>query len=381
MKSLRHLSTLGAASALLSVGLLATGSLAGAANAHDEQPTSHAVFVESDQPGANTVLSYTRGTDGSLSYVATYPTGGAGATAAGAAAYTLASQGGLALVDNGRELIATNPGSDTVSVFAVDGAYLRLVQQISTGGSFPVSISSRNDLVAVLNAGGAGSLIEYRLRGEHLAAIAGQVRSLGLANTTPPDFVHGAGQVGYSPDGRFLVVTTKHSTDSFEVFGVTHDGTLSASATITAATNAVPFAFNFDSHGHVVAAEASNSSVSTYAINPDGSLSALGTVSDGAKALCWIATAQGYFFGSNAASATVSSFGDAGAAPTLLNAVAASTHPGTTDAAASPDGQFLYVESGGSGALDAFAVASNGSLTPIETLWNLPKPFEGIAVS
>jgi len=381
MKSLRHLSTVGAASALLTVGFLATGQLAGATNAHDEQPTAHAVFVESDQLGANTVLSYTRGTDGSLSYVATYPTGGAGAAAAGAAADPLASQGGLGLVDNGRELIATNPGSNTVSVFAVTGAYLRLVQQVASGGSFPVSITSHNDLVTVLNAGGAGSISEYQLRGEHLVAIAGQVRPLGLANTTPPDFVHGAGQVGYSPDGRFLVVTTKHSSDSFEVFAIGHDGALSASATITAATNPVPFAFNFDSHGHVVAAEASNSSVSTYAINADGTLSALGTVSDGAKALCWIATAQGYFFGSNAGSATVSSFADAGAAPTLLAAVAASTHPGTTDAAASPDGQFLYVESGGSGALDAFAVGTGGTLTPIETLWNLPKPFEGIAVS
>jgi hypothetical protein len=34
------------------------------------------------------------------------------------------------------------------------------------------------------------------------------------------------------------------------------------------------------------------------------------------------------------------------------------------------------------GALDdAFAVNANGSLTPIETLWNPPKPYEGIAVS
>jgi len=55
--------------------------------------------------------------------------------------------------------------------------------------------------------------------------------------------------------------------------------------------------------------------------------------------------------------------------------------PGTTDSPVSPDDAFLYVESGGSVALDAFAVNANGTLTPIETLWNLPPPYEGIALS
>ncbi len=144
----------------------------------------------------------------------------------------------------------------------------------------------------------------------------------------------------------------------------------------------MPFSFTFDAHGRLVAVEASNSSVSTYSINPNGSLSPIGTVSDGGAALCWIANAQGYFYGSNAGSGTVSSFGvSPTGVPALLNATAATTHPGTTDSAASPDGQFLYVESGGAGALDAFAVNANGTLTPLETLWNLPKPYEGIAVS
>lgn len=98
--------------------------------------------------------------------------------------------------------------------------------------------------------------------------------------------------------------------------------------------------------------------------------------------MCWIASAQGYYFGSNAGSGTVSSFSvNTAGVPSLLNATAATTHPGTTDSATSPDGQFLYVESGGAGALDAFAVNANGTLTPLEILWNLPKPYEGIAIS
>ena len=382
MKSHRIVRSLGAGALILVTGFLATTSFAGATSAKDQAPSSHAVFVESDQTGSNTVISYSRSTDGSISFVATYPTGGAGGSAAGSAADPLASQGGLALVDHGKELIATNPGSNSVSVFAVFGPYLHLIQQFPSGGLFPVSITSHDDLVAVLNAGGAGSVSEFRFQWGRLVALNNQTRPLGLTNTTPPFYLAGAGQVGYSPNGQFLIVTTKASTSSYEVFTVSDRGDLSSSATVTAAANAVPFAFTFDANGRIVAAEASNSSVSTYSIGSNGLLTLVGTVSDGQAALCWISGAQGFFFGSNAGGGDVSSFGEtAVGVPTLLNAKAAITHPGTTDSAVSPDGAFLYVESGGSGALDAFAINTNGTLTPIETLWNLPLPYEGIAVS
>ncbi len=382
MKTHRLTRTLGAGALILATGFLATTSFAGATSAKDQAPSGHALFVETDQAPNNTVVSYTRGTDGTVSYVATYSTGGAGAAAAGSAADPLASQGGLALVDQGRELIATNPGSNSISVFAVFGPYLHLVQQLPSNGLFPVSITAHDDLVTVLNSGGLGSVSEYRLAGERLFALDDETRSLGLANTTPPNFLAGAGQVGYSPNGQFLIVTTKTSTNSYEVFSVGFGGRLSAAATVSAADNPNPFAFTFDSQGRLVAAEAGGSAVSTYSIGASGSLTSVGSVSDGQAALCWISSAQGYFFGSNAGSGDVSSFGEtASGVPTLLNAKAATAHPGTIDSAVSPDGAFLYVESGGSGALDAFAVNADGTLTPIETLWNLPKPYEGIAVS
>ncbi len=186
--------------------------------------------------------------------------------------------------------------------------------------------------------------------------------------------------------GTARTVSSDHhdqdSSNSFEVFSVASNGTLSSSPKVTASTNAVPFSFTFDAHGRLVAADASNSSVSTYSINPNGSLSPIGTVKDGGAALCWIAGAKGYFFGSNAGSGTVSSFSvGATGVPSLLKRHRCDDAPGTTDSATSPDGQFLYVESGGAGALDAFAVNANGTLTPLETLWNLPTPYEGIAVS
>jgi 6-phosphogluconolactonase (cycloisomerase 2 family) len=179
-----------------------------------------------------------------------------------------------------------------------------------------------------------------------------------------------------------LIVTTKLSTNSYDVFSVGFNGALGNSPVVTAAVNALPFSFTFDAAGHVVATEASNSSVTTYRVNPNGSLASLGTVSDGESALCWISGANGYFFGSNAGSGNVSSFSEsATGAPVLVNATAATAHPGTTDSVVSPDGEFFYVESGGAGTIDAFAIGSGGTLTPIETLFNIPVASEGLAIS
>jgi 6-phosphogluconolactonase (cycloisomerase 2 family) len=370
-----------AAALALGLGLVSAGA-AGAAPAHQRPAPAHALFVETDNSVSNTILSYQRSSDGTIALAGTFSTGGAGGTAANATADPLASQGGLTLVDGNRELLAVNAGSDTVSVFAVEGTSLRLTQQISSGGLFPDSISAHGRLVAVLNAGGAGSLAEFSLVNGRLVALPDQVRSLGLANTTPPDFHHGAGQVSYTPNGQDLIVTTKLSTNAYEVFTVGASGTLGATPVVTPADNALPFSFTFDSAGNVVATEASDSSVAIYRVTPSGSLTSLGSVSDGGAALCWISGANGYFYGSNAGSGTLSLFTENDAdVPTLLSATAATAHAGTTDSVISPDGDFLYVESGGAGTIDAFAIGASGALTQIETIYNVPTASEGIAAS
>jgi hypothetical protein len=41
------------------------------------------------------------------------------------------------------------------------------------------------------------------------------------------------------------------------------------------------------------------------------------------------------------------------------------TDPGTVDGAISGDGQFLYVQTGGNGIVDEFALGAGGTLTPV----------------
>jgi 6-phosphogluconolactonase (cycloisomerase 2 family) len=374
-----------AGSLIVGLGLTASALSAGAATHNrDFQPfqESHALFVETESPTGNHVLSYSRASDGTISLAGSYATGGVGATAVGATADPIASQDGLTLINNNTELVATNAGSDTVTVFAVDGTRLFWLQQVASQGEFPVSVASHGDLVSVVNAGGVGSLAQFRLFGDFLVAQGVQVRSLGLANTNPPDFHHGVGEVAYTPNGQHLIIATKLSTNSFDVFSVGFNGMLGAAPVVTPADNALPFSFTFDSAGRVVSAEASTSSVSTYSVNANGSLTLVGTVSDGQSALCWISGANGYFFGSNAGSGNVSSFDEnASGVPQLVNATAAIAHAGTIDSVVSPDGQTLYVESGGAGTVDAYSIGAGGSLTQIETIFNIPVASEGIAAS
>ena len=89
---------LAAASLLVGLGVTATSAVASADGFH---ANAHALFVETDAPAGNSVLSYLRGPDGTVSYAGTFATGGLGQAAANAVADPLASQGGLALVGGG----------------------------------------------------------------------------------------------------------------------------------------------------------------------------------------------------------------------------------------------------------------------------------------
>jgi 6-phosphogluconolactonase (cycloisomerase 2 family) len=343
--------------------------------------TNHAVFLQSDNPAGNQILTYDQAADGVLSPGATYDTGGDGGVAAGSVVDPLASQGSLALADGGRYLLAVNAGSNTVSLFRVTGDQLALWQIIPSGGQFPTSIAVDHNLVYVLNAGGAGSVQGYGLVGGSLRPLPGSNRSLGLANTDPPNFLSAPGQVGFTPDGTRLIVTTKNSNSDIDVFSVGFAGLLSLTPVVNASATAVPFSFAFDLAGHLVVTEAGSSNLSVYTLNADDTVTALGSVTDGQKALCWVTQVGAFFYGSNAGSATVSAFQVGTTGTPVLTGQAASTEAGTTDSAATPNGRFLYVTNGGAGTVDEFHVNSDGTLFEIGMVTGLPSPMEGIAAS
>ena len=361
--------------------LLAVLALVGAQPALADDQASGVVFVQTNEPSGNNIDVFDRGADGRLTLAATFPTGGLGGVAApGTESDHLASQGSLALSADGKALIAVNAGSDTVTAFRVHGDRLQLRNTVSSGGQFPASVAMHDDLVYVLNSGGSGIVQGFQLVGGRLVPIPGSSRTLGLANGDPPDFLTAPGQVGFTPDGGKLLVTTKASTSSIDVFDVGPDGRLSAPPVVNPSATPVPFAFTFGPLGRLVAGEAGTSSVTTYAIGANGILSDPKSQSDGQVALCWIQRVGDFYFVSNTGSNTLSSFTvDLSGQPTLLHAIAATTNPGPIDLAVS--GGFLYAETGTQGTVDEFAVNGDGTLTPIGAVTGLPPGIEGIAAS
>ena len=93
-------------------------------------------------------------------------------------------------------------------------------------------------------------------------------------------------------------------------------------------------------------------------------VASLGSVGTGQAATCWVVRDGALLFTSNAGSANLSGIriGTHGSL-TLLGQTA--TDAGTVDAAVSDGGRFLYVQTGATGAVDAFAVHADGSLTAV----------------
>lgn len=323
------------------------------------------VFVQTDNLEANQVVAYDRAADGTLTQAGVYGTGGRGGALVGSVVDHLASQGSLAYDRAAGELYAVNAGSDTVSVFAVYGDRLALRQVIGSGGDFPVSIAVRGGLVYVLNALNGGELQGYVSVWGRLLPLPGSARALGLNPDEEPQFTHTPGQVAFSPDGRQLLVTTKANGSDIDVFGVDPWGRPSATPVVNSEPGAVPFALSSDPEGHVIVADAGTNALADLALSATGTLTQLDEVGTGQEATCWVVADGGRFYVSNAASASVSEFRSnaGGAALTLLGST--HTDPGTVDAAVSGDGRFLYVQTGGAGVVDEYAIGANANGTPI----------------
>jgi DNA-binding beta-propeller fold protein YncE len=353
-----------AAAAAVAAAAVATAASPAFATASNPAGRGGAVFVQTDNTAGNRVVAYHRAADGTLRPAGSYATGGRGGILAGSVVDHTASQGSLAYDPAHARLYAVNAGSNTISVFGVSGDRLALRQVLRSGGTFPVSVAVHGDLVYVLNALKGGDVQGYKTLGSLLIPLPGSHRALGLDPNETPQFTSTPGQVAFTPDGSQLIVTTKNNGNDIDVFGVGSAGWLSARPVVNSEPGTVPFAISFDSSGHLVIAEAGTNALATFALSSHGTASLLNAVGTGQAATCWVAPAGSYLFASNAGSANVSGFlSSAQGALTLLGSTG--TDPGTVDAASAAGGQFLYVQTGGNGIVDEFAVGTGGSLAKI----------------
>ncbi|WP_327287899.1 lactonase family protein [Streptomyces sp. NBC_01198] len=346
------------AAGLLTAALASAVVFAGPASAHSPHGGS-TVFVQTDNLQGNSVVAYDQSADGSLVQAGRYPTGGLGGQQPGTGPDHLASQGALTYDRAHHLLFAVNAGSDTLTVFSVDGDRLIRRQTLSCGGSFPVSVAVHGSAVYVLNADGGGSVQGYLSVGGLLVKVPSWHRGLGLPSGTTP------GQVGVTPDGGKLVVTTK-SGNSIDVFPLGLLGP-AAKPVVTSTPGQGPFGFTFDAAGRVVVTESATNSVATFTLDRDAKLTKVSEAPTGQAATCWVIGSGDHFYASNAGSGTLTGLRE-DQHGSLTGIGNTATAAGTVDAAVTSDGKFLHAQTGAGGGIDSFRINSDGSLTRTGTV-------------
>jgi 6-phosphogluconolactonase (cycloisomerase 2 family) len=367
----------------LAAAAIAIGTLLPVVASAEPNSRNGAVFVMTNAATKNEIIAFERSSDGSLTEVERYDTQGRGSSGT---TDPLGSQGSLRLSQDESLLFAVNSGSGNISVFGVRKSTLAFLDKVPSGGSEPVAVAENQNLVYVLNAGGAGSLVGFTLDfGGHLKQIKGSTTFLTAAAS-------GGASLAFSPDGRFLVVTEKVP-DNIDVFRVNQDGTLGP-ISVNPDPNPGAFAVSFTPAGALVVSEtgaagiADGATISSYSVLNNGKLSPVSEhVPTLGTANCWNAvTPDGKFvYVSNAGTSSISGFaiGKNGTLTPLAGTVVGSNPQGSTnlDIAVSSDGKFLYTLNSASGDIGVFGIESDGSLVNLGTAGQFPKSegFNGIA--
>lgn len=338
------------------------------------------VYTENNSPAGNSVMVYSRAADGSLSYTGQYPTGGTG-TGAG-----LGSQGAVTLTKDGHWLFAVSAGSNQLSLFQVLNTQLKLVSTVSSNGATPISVTELNGVVYVLNAGGTGNITGFKWNAQTgLTPLANSTRPLSSTTSDPA-------QIGFSPDGRALVVSEK-GTNRLLAYYVNLLGQV-GQPSVLASSGQTPFGFAFAHNNHVIVSEAFGggvdaSAASSYQVGRTGDQSSAlslisGSIHTTETAACWVAVTPDNRFSyvANTGSGTVSGYSvAAGGQLSLLDADGRTgiTGGAPADESISQDGQFLYVRVGATNNIVGFRINANGSLSALSAPTSLPPGTAGLA--
>jgi 6-phosphogluconolactonase (cycloisomerase 2 family) len=185
------------------------------------------VYVNDNTAGQNTIAAFARQADGTLTARpgSPYAAGGAGSGSG------LTSQGAIQVTSDGRYVLAVDAGSDQVSVLRIrhHGA-LKLVSVASSHGVTPVSVTERDGLVYVANAGAGGSnYTGFTLTG------GGRLEPLTGSTVSLPDDGQ-PGDVLFNSTGTNLV-GTRVGTSQIDSFHVRSTGRLTPATGSTPVSN------------------------------------------------------------------------------------------------------------------------------------------------
>ena len=337
----------------------------------DDRDVVGGVFTETDDATNNAVVAFARHADGTLTYVANYPTNGKGLGGANVVD-PLQSQFAVVLTPDHRYLFAVNAASNSIAAFAVTKSALRSLGTFSSNGSGPVSLAATNHVLYALNKY-SNTVTGFRIDDGRIVAEPSLTRSLSTAAS-------GGAAIRFDRDAHLLAVTERTS-NTIDVFTV-DNGRLSRHPVSSASAGVTPFGFDWTPRRQLIASEAGSGSVSSYEALRNGTLRTLsGQVSTKGAAPCWlITTHDGRFaYAANAGSGNVTGFSVASNGTLAIldpSGVTGSLGAGSTplDLDVSQDSKFLYVLKAGANTIGVFAVGHDGSLS------NLPDGVGGLSV-
>jgi len=397
-----------------------------------------AVYAMSNDVENNTIVAYGRFGDGTLSLIGEFDTNGEGSTDFDGAEGLdpLISAYSILLSDDRSLLFAVSAGSDEITSFIVeDDLSLDRVDTDPVNGTAPNSVAYRDGIlfVSTIDADGdftgepdqEGAIEGFIVTEDgRLSSIEGSRRVLGNRPSA----------IQFSPDGRFLVVSSINagssglasgSEDEIVVYGISREG-IPTELPISAATSTLrgneegrnlPSAIGFeivedDGRQFVVVTEAreftsegappafptlQTGSVSTWELGEFGDLTPISldvlagnSFTDGERTACWIEFSDDgeEFWVSNAIDGSLSSYSFNEGVIELIDIAAAQgaevTSPdpaiafgeesdGFIDLWLSDNGEYLYQLLGLRGGINVYATGDDGSLTLIqEVSGNLP---------
>jgi len=184
-------------------------------------------------------------------------------------------------------------------------------------------------------------------------------------------------------------VVTEKDTGLIDLYAVAEDGAVSEAIQVPS-NGETPFGFSFTRQGLLIVSEAfggrqGESALSSYGLEQADVELISGSVPDHQTAACWVAVTRNsrYAYTTNTGSGTISGYRVSRCGGLDLldpDGVTATTGDGSspTDLALSSDSLFLYAVASGTGAIAAFAVNDDGSLTPLGELGGLPLSVVGL---
>jgi len=333
-------------------------------------PDEGAAFAMTNRSTGNEIITYRRAANGSLTRVGSLSTRGNGIGT------DLDTQGALRLSADNRFLYAANAGSDDVTVFSVNGTQLTFLQKVYAG-DLPNSLTINGNLLYVLDGSVAGNGIRgfRRTADGTLTPLPFSFRLLSSPIAVP-------GQVEFSPNGRFLLVTQKTTNvlltppDAIDVFRVLPGGLTLPMPQRMASNGLRPFSLAFRNDSQLLVVESFNaapeaSAASSYRLTDNGTLEVIsGSIPNQQTDTCWVViTKDGrYAFTANFGSGTISSYRFAPNGQVVLvegNAAFLGMDSQPVDLALSTDSRYLYLLLRGTGGVASFRIQDDGGLTPL----------------